>query len=248
MESKRQPPSQTIATPCPAEGTERSSVRAVQRALDLLECFSEGQPNLALTECARKAGLPVSTAHRLLVTLENSGFVRRNAGGAYSCGTRLLQIGLTALQSVSAYDAAEPHLQHLSELTGESAYLGIPADENQIIYVRQSMSPKAVRHSAWLGRGVPYTGTAIGAAMRGKVGERGFAVSRRTIEPDVTAIAAPIHGRNGAIIAAINVVGPSYRITDVDIDRFGTAVVDAARAISREIGARVSVQVRAEIA
>lgn len=230
------------------EGTERSSVRAVQRALRLLECFSEGQPTLALSEYARMADLPVSTAYRLLATLETAGFVRRNANGAYSCGTRLLQIGLTALQNVSAYDVAEPHLQRLSEMTGESAYLGIPADESQIIYVRQSMSPKTVRHSAWLGRGVPYKGTAIGAAMAGKVGERGFVVTRRTIEPDVTAIAAPIHGREGSIIAAINVVGPSYRITDTDIDRFGTAVVDAARAISREIGARVSIQVPAKIA
>lgn len=218
-------------------------MRAVQRALRLLECFSEGQPTLGLSEYARMAGLPVSTAYRLLLTLETAGFVRRNAAGAYSCGTRLLQIGLTALQNVSAYDVAEPHLQRLSEMTGESAYLGIPADESQIIYVRQSISLKAVRHSAWLGRGVPYKGTAIGAAMSGKVGKHGYAFSRRTIEPDVTAIAAPIHGRDGSIIAAMNVVGPSYRITDADIDRFGAAVVDAARAISREIGARVPVQV-----
>lgn len=246
MKSKRRRSVKTIALSEPAEVTDRSSVRAVQRALRLLECFSEGQPNLALSEYARRANLPVSTAYRLLLTLENSGFVRRSAAGAYSCGTRLLQIGLTALQNVSAYDVAEPHLHQLSALTGESAYLGIPAEESQIIYVRQSMSTKAVRHSAWLGRGVPFKGTAIGAAMSGKVGERGFAVSRRTIEPDVTAIAAPIHGRDGSIAAAINVVGPSYRITDADIDRFGRAVVDAARAISHEIGARI--QVPAKIA
>src|SRR5688572_8648869 len=131
MKSKRRRSAQTIALAAPAEVTDRSSVRAVQRALRLLECFSEGQPNLALSEHARRAGLPVSTAHRLLLTLENSGFVRRNAAGAYSCGTRLLQIGLTALQNVSAYDVAEPHLQQLSELTGESAYLGIPAKRSE---------------------------------------------------------------------------------------------------------------------
>ena len=117
------------------------------------------------------------------------------------------------------------------------AYLAIPADESQIIYVRQSMSPKTVRHAAWLGRGVPYKGTAIGAAMAGEVGERGFAFTRRTLEPDVTAIAAPIRGPRWLIVAAINVVGPTYRITDADIERFGTATVEAAHAISREIGA-----------
>jgi DNA-binding IclR family transcriptional regulator len=231
-----------------SERAERSSVRAVERALRLLECFSEGQPTLALTEYARMASLPVSTAYRLLATLENMGFVRRNPDGAYGCGARLLQIGLTALQNVTAYNVAEPHLLRLSEVTGESAYLGIPAEENQIIYVRQSLSPKAVRHSAWLGRGVPYKGTAIGAAMHGKVGERGFAATRHTIEPDVAAIAAPIHSRDGSIVAAINVVGPSYRISDSDIDRFGAAVVDAARAVARELGARAPALASVKIA
>ena len=41
----------------------------------------------------------MSTAYRLLATLETAGFVRRNPTGAFSCGTRLLQIGLTALQN-----------------------------------------------------------------------------------------------------------------------------------------------------
>lgn len=240
MEIKRRPRQETAKLPDQPDEPERSSVRAVQRALRLLECFSEGKSTLGLSEYARMAGLPISTVFRLLLTLENAGFVHRNASGGYSCGTRLMQIGLTALQNVSAYDVAEPHLQGLSEMTGESAYLGIPADKGQIIYVRQCMSPKAIRHSAWLGRAVPYQGTAIGAAMTGEVGESGFVVTRRTVEPDVTAIAAPIRGRDGSIVAAINVVGPSYRISDADIDRFGSAIVGVAAAISNEIGARAS--------
>jgi DNA-binding IclR family transcriptional regulator len=181
--------------------------------------------------------------HRLTLAChaESAGFVRRTPSGAYTCGTRLIEIGLNALQSVSTYDLAEPHLQGLSELTGESAYLGIPANAEQIIYVRQSVSPKSIRHSIWLGRAVPRVGTAIGAAMSGHVGPLGYAATRRTIEPDVTAIAAPVRGPDGSIVAAINVVGPSFRISDADIERFGQAVVAAAAAISRELGARESV-------
>jgi DNA-binding IclR family transcriptional regulator len=84
--------------------------------------------------------------------------------------------------------------------------------------------------------------------MRGKAGPRGFTATRQTIEPDVTAIAAPIHGRNGSIIAAINVVGPSYRISDSDIERFGAAVAEAAHSISRELGARTPAPVSMKIA
>jgi DNA-binding IclR family transcriptional regulator len=220
------------------EGPDRASVRAADRALRLLACFSEGRTTITLSEFSRITGLPVSTVSRLLATLENSGFVRRGAGGAYACGTRLLQIGLTALQSVTINEIAEPYLRQLTKTTGESAYLGIPADDGSIIYVRQSVSPKAIRHSAWLGRSVPRAGTAIGAAMDGRVATTGYSMTRRTIEPDVTAIAAPVRSPHGSIIAAINVVGPSFRISDRDIPRFGKAVVQAAAEISRELGAR----------
>lgn len=228
------------ATDVAPPASERSSVRAVERALQLLGCFSEGRSTLTLSECARATRLPLSTASRLLATLESAGFVRRTPNGAYTCGTRLIEVGLTALQSVSTYELAEPHLQRLTEITGESAYLGIPGNTDQVVYVRQSVSQKSIRHSVWLGRTVPRVGTAIGAAMSGRVGPHGYAATRRTIEPDVTAIAAPVYGPDGSIVAAINVVGPSFRISDADIERFGRAVVTAAAAMSRDLGGRES--------
>lgn len=214
---------------------ERSSVRAVERALQVLGCFSDGRAKVTLSEAARLTGLPISTVSRLLATLESGGFLRRS-GSTYACGTRLIQIGLNALQNLSAYEVAEAHLTRLTEMTGESSYLGVPGDDGYVVYVRQSLSSKSIRHSAWLGRTVPVKGTAIGAAITGNVGKFGFTATRQTLEPDVTAIAAPIHGSEGSIVAAVNLTGPTYRIADDDVHRFGIAVVVAARAISEEIG------------
>src|SRR5690606_28591385 len=115
----------------------------------------------------------VSTVSRLLATLENAGFLRRSASG-YACGTQLMQIGLSALQNLSSFEIAEPHLARLSEQTGESSYLGIPGDDGRVMYVRQCLSRKSIRHSAWLGRTVPMHGTAIGAAIKGETGTAGF--------------------------------------------------------------------------
>lgn len=217
------------------DGGERSSVRAVERALHVLDCFSDGRAKITLSQTARLTGLPISTVSRLLTTLETGGFLRRS-GSAYVCGTRLMQIGLNALQNLSAYEVAETHLTRLTEITGESCYLGVPGDDGYVVYVRQSLSAKSIRHSAWLGRTVPVKGTAIGAAITGNVSKFGFAATRHTLEPDVTAIAAPIHGSDGSIVAAVNLTGPTYRIEDDDIHRFGLAVVVAAHAISEEIG------------
>ncbi|HWM83975.1 MAG TPA: IclR family transcriptional regulator [Pseudolabrys sp.] len=216
--------------------SDRSPVRSVQRALDLLGCFSEGRSNITLSEAARLTDLPVSTVSRLLATLESAGFLRRTASG-YACGTQLMQIGLSALQNLSSFEIAEPHLIRLTEQTGESSYLGIPGDDGRVMYVRQCLSQKSIRHSAWLGRTVPVQGTAIGAAIKGETGAAGFVATRQTLEPDVTAIAAPIRGADGSIVAAVNLTGPTYRIKDSDIDRFGRTVAAAATAISRELGA-----------
>jgi DNA-binding IclR family transcriptional regulator len=207
----------------------------VQRALDVLGCFSAAREKITLSEVARLTGLPLTTASRILTTLEKAGFVRRSSA-AYSCGIRLMQIGLNALQHLPTYEVAETVLADLTKATGESCYLGIHGDNGQVIYVRQSLSPKSIRHSAWVGRTVPMQGTAIGAAISGKVGELGYIATRQTLEPDVTAVAAPIRGPDGEIIAAINLTGPTYRINDDDVYRFGAAVVRAAQVISRQIG------------
>lgn len=217
------------------EENHHSPVRAVQRALDVLNCFADEPAKLTLSEVARATGLPISTVSRLLATLENAGFLRRSAG-AYACGPRLIQIGLNGLRNLPIYEIAERHLARLTEITGESSYLGISGDDGNIIYVRQSLSSKSIRHAAWLGRSVPVQGTAIGRAITGNVGAHGFAATRQTLEADVTAIAAPIYGPDGSIVAAINLTGPTYRIKDDDICRFGLAVVAEASAISKEIG------------
>jgi DNA-binding IclR family transcriptional regulator len=72
--------------------------------------------------------------------------------------------------------------------------------------------------------------------MSGNVNAEGYAATRQTLEPDVTAIAAPVRNADGSIIAAINLTGPSYRISDADMVRFGRAVVGAAAAIAKDIG------------
>src|SRR5690606_15033751 len=76
MEIKHQKKA-AIASVSQGDQADRSSVRSVERALTLLGSFSAASPVLTLSELAQIAELPVSTASRLLTTLEASGFVRR---------------------------------------------------------------------------------------------------------------------------------------------------------------------------
>lgn len=215
-------------------GVERMPVRAVQRAFDLLALVGARRGGVTLSELARGAALPVSTTARLIATLEHAGFVERDDGG-YRAGPRLLQVGLTALRGSSLYEISEPFLRHLSEASGETANLAVRIDPAQAVYLRQVVSPKSIHHATWLGRTLPLDCTAVGGALLGRADGVGYVAMRDTLERDVTAVAAPVRDASNSIVGAFSITGPSFRISDDDIARFGALVVDAARSASSQL-------------
>jgi IclR family transcriptional regulator, acetate operon repressor len=219
-----------------SRNTEPSPIRAVQRALDVLACFEADRPSASLSELARQTALPSTTVARLLSTLVDAYFLRRLPNGRYAPGLKMFQLGLAALQNVGLYDISEPHLERLVEATGETANLAILNEEGRPLYLRQVPSHHTIRHANWVGRTIPATGTATGAALRGEAGVEGYTFTRQTVEPDVTAIAAPVYGPNSEILGAFNIVGPIYRISDDDIPRLGRIVVEEAKAASKSLG------------
>lgn len=216
---------------------ERNTVRSVERAFDILGCFSNDQKTISLTEAAQKAGLPVSTVSRLLATLEATDFVRRLKDGRYMPGGRLLRIGVHALNGVELFDVSEEFLERLAEGTGEAANLAVPLNETNALYLRQVQTHKSVRHGNWVGLAVPLVNTAIGRAITGDVGPDGFVVSTNTIDQDVTAIAAPIRDASGEIVAAVNITAPSYRVDDAFVDMGSKLLVSEAQKLSELLGA-----------
>lgn len=212
------------------------ATRAVDRALLLLSHIcSAGE--LSLSDSARAANLSPSTALRLLRTLEARGFVRRNEAGIYLPGLQLLQIGAQALSNESLVDLTAPALRRLVELTGESAYLVVPhlvgTRREHCIYIAMEEGTHSIRHASWVGRSFPLRGSAAGAVLSGKVAEGDYAVVCQAVEPDVTAIAAPIRVPVGdtagfKLDAALSVVAPSYRMTPEQTATIGRLVVEQA--------------------
>ncbi|MCW2783501.1 MAG: IclR family transcriptional regulator [Marmoricola sp.] len=217
-----------------AEPASSSSTRTVDRALALLAevCAEE---SISLAECARRAGLPPSTALRLLRTLESSGFVARDAGGGFGAGARLIQLGASALGKQTLVRLAEPALLRIVAATGESAYLSIPGPNGTAIYIAMSEGTHAVRHTSWIGRAVPVADLAIGRALAGQVPAAGYLAERDRLEPDVTAIVAPVR-HPGALAGALSLLGPTYRIDDATMERYGHLVALEAQDLSRQLG------------
>ncbi|MBP2385043.1 IclR family transcriptional regulator [Paeniglutamicibacter kerguelensis] len=218
-----------------------AATRTVERALQLLGAVCDAGA-VSLAGVARETELSASTALRLLRTLENSGFVRKDEDGEYRPGLRLVQLGAQALSHESLIHLAAPALQRLVDATGESAYLSVRGHHgtgnDHAVYLAIAEGTHSVRHASWVGRSVPLAGSSLGVVFAGQTPECGYAVSDRGVEEDVTAIAAPLRqlGAPGAIdhtgpVAAISVVAPSYRMTPEGIARIGGLVAAEARAL-----------------
>jgi DNA-binding IclR family transcriptional regulator len=216
-----------------------TGTRTVERALTLLAAVAE--EGGTLTQLARAAELSPSTASRLLSTLAGQELVRRDESGRYGPGARLRQLAAVALRSDPVYELAGPHLTALARETGETANLAVAADDQRVVYLRQAASPHLVQTASWAGRTIPRRGTALGAALRGRVGAGGYVSRAGAVEPDVTSIAAPVYGVDGQIVAALSVLAPNYRVSPMRVDACGHAVARHAGELSRSLGAPVAV-------
>ena len=205
--------------------------RSAERVLSLLDTVVTGGA-VGLTEAATATGIPVSTALRHLRVLTGRGYLVRDDLGKYSIGPGFVRIALAAFQTgpyARLMAAAQPSLQRLAEQTEESAYLAV-RDGSEAVYIATAESRRAVRHVGWVGRSVPIEHTAVGEALTSETMSPGHIpapfIKTGTIEPDVTAIVAPIYGLGG-IVGAFSVLGPAERMGE-RLDWTAGAVIDAA--------------------
>lgn len=229
MASKTQVETSTVIAP-----GRLSSTRTVERALALLSevCTREA---VTLTECARETALPASTALRLLRTLETAGFVTRDEAGSFRAGPVMTSLGATALGRNELARLAAPALDRIGAQTKESAYLSVRGVNDTAIYIAVVEGTHAVRHTSWIGRTVPMEGLAVGRVLSGDVPDIGYVAGRDRMEPDVTAIVAPLRFPGG-IAGALSVLGPTYRIEETTMHAYGRIVADEAAALSALLG------------
>lgn len=197
--------------PQPAANTLPATPRATDRGLSLLRAIADRPQGRALADLARDVDLNASTALRQLRSLEAAGFAQRNGDGTWGPGAELLRIARNLAATASLPRLAAPVLASLADAVGESAYLA-EADGQHAVYVATAAGSHALRHVSWLGHRVPRRGTAVGRALRGDVDPDGVAMREDAVESGITAVSAPIRDATGTVVAAISIVGPSFRL------------------------------------
>jgi len=232
------------------------TVRAVERALDILLCFTKDS-DLGLTEIASQIGLHKSTVHRLLATLEDKGFLLRNeATEKYSLGIRMWELS-TRLPSFDEPAALLlPAMERLRDRLGETVSLYL-RDDLERVRIQAVQSRQAIRRVAQIGARLPlFVGASskvlaayAPAEVQNKLLEdpdwpetvdrdlylkqlkeislRGYATSFEEREPGAAAVAVPVFGRSGSMVAALSLSGPVSRLSPATLEEYASVLTAA---------------------
>ncbi len=138
-------------------------VEALARGLDVMACFDADHRTMSLTEVAAAAGLARPTARRLLLTLEELGFVRYTAAG-FELTPRVLRLGMAYVSALGLWDIARPHLEALVAATGESSSMA-QLDGSDIVYVARVSVPKLIALRVEIGTRFPAAQTSQGKVL-----------------------------------------------------------------------------------
>lgn len=144
---------------------DRQFVDALARGLAILECLSRAHHPIGNRAISETVGLAPSTVSRLTHTLNVLGYIRPTGSGrAYELTPKSLTLGYPVLAGLSLRDQVHPHLEALSQRTGETAALAI-RDKLHITFVavEQGTNLLAVR-------------LAVGGRLRMQVSAAGIAL------------------------------------------------------------------------
>jgi len=99
------------------------NVRSIERALKILLCFNSECTELTMTEIARKMELAKSTTSRLIVTLENLRFLKKDQNNKYTLGYNIYNLGRIAKENIDFIEISRPTLQEISKSSKETVIL-----------------------------------------------------------------------------------------------------------------------------
>ncbi len=239
----------------------------IDRAFALLAAFSPEHPTASLTELSNRTGFPVSTVHRLTGRLQAWGALERRADGRFVIGLRLFELASLAPRGHGVREVAMPYMGDLAEATHQHVQLAVLEKDEAMLVERISHRKAAPVHYRVGGHiPLHSTGTGLvllahadlalqeqmlqGPLVRQPEGTEldpmalrrdladirklGYAVFRRSSPTTVLSVAAPVWDRDDRCCAALSVIVADEGASPQPLV---PAIISAARAISRELGA-----------
>ena len=235
----------------------------VDRVVRVLEAFPEGVSSLPLTELAERAGLPLTSAHRLVRQLGDHRLLEQAPGGKVQLGLRLWELVNRNSPILLLRQAALPFMDDIHQVLNQNVNLGVLQGDDVLFVERLSRLGSVANRAKVAGRMPVHVSSAGVALMSGQprtaqnaylerfrdptgkvdadhvrrllatAAERGYAELAGVVDPETWGIAVPIEDRQRRTVAAIGVVVPH---AEVRIHQIVPALRTAARGIGRQLG------------
>ncbi|WP_339132539.1 IclR family transcriptional regulator [Streptomyces sp. f51] len=145
-------------------GRERAAPSASGRLLAVLAAFDHEHAALSLTDISRRAGLSLTTAHRLVAALTGWGALERDVNGVYHVGLRLWELAALAPRGLALRQVALPFLEDLYEATHENVQLAV-MDGTEVVYTEWIAGRSSVGVRIQVGARWPLHATGVGLAL-----------------------------------------------------------------------------------
>jgi len=138
------------------------NVRAVERALQIMECFDNEHPERGISEIAQAVDLHKATAHRIVTTLVNYGYLERaDDGQRYRLGLELTNLGFKVIHRMDLRREALPYMKQLIQAWDETCDLCV-FDRGTVLYIEVLRGTRALTVAAAVGQRLPAHATASG--------------------------------------------------------------------------------------
>jgi IclR family acetate operon transcriptional repressor len=225
--------------------------------LQIVEHLAGHPRGARLGDIATATGMDTGQTHRIVAALAEGGWVSASDAekGLYTLTGRVVRLGATYTSKLDLAEMAQPFMEELLEKTGETIHLGELRDK-AVVCVGLKLSDRRLTVFTKVGDQWPLTGTSMGHAIRaaafGRTGEdpiatvvadevklalrEGFGRDFGRYRDEVQSVAAPIRNSQGVEVGALAIAGPSSRVGEAKLSRFGGLVRDAAIGISERMG------------
>lgn len=239
--------------------TDLPGVRSIRRALDILSLLTDETPVVSIRDVTEATGLPKTTVLRLVHTLEQSGLLWATSGG-YMAGPGLWRWAYLARRGWQLPPETQAVMRELAARDMETVNLYVRRDTARVC-VAQQESPRPLRHVVQVGDELPLWAGASAKVLLSDVPEsllarvarlsphgeshletlrkwaddakgEGYAVSHGEREEGLSAVAVPVTGRSGVVVAALTLSGPTLRFNAELVNQFATDLKVAGARIS----------------
>jgi DNA-binding IclR family transcriptional regulator len=147
-----------------AGNTSAPGTSVASRVLAVIGAFDERHRSLALSDIARRAGMPLPTAHRLVRELVNANALHRQQDGRYVIGRLVWEAGLLAPVQGRLRQVAEPFLHDVYAATLATVHLAV-RDGHEVLYLHRMQGRASVPIVSTVGTRLPMHSTGVGKVL-----------------------------------------------------------------------------------